>query len=133
MRLSGNVPSHPASAAIQTAKPSEARAQTDHRPWSLQEVPSVRATSRAERATSHASQACVAAKNGRVEARIGIARQCTAQIAGRAPNQTELRPWPEVADASPTPFQIVLDSTSPTCKRVIQMRPDPYDLIMPKR
>ena len=39
MRLSGSGPSHPASAAIQTANPSAATAQTARRPWSLQESP----------------------------------------------------------------------------------------------
>jgi len=87
MRLSGNVPSHPESAAIQTANPSEARPQTTHRPGSRQEVPRATVANTPERARSQASHACVAAKNGRVEARMGITRQCTAQIAGRTPDQ----------------------------------------------
>ncbi len=73
--------------------------------------------SKAERATSPASQECVAAKNGRVEARIGIARQCTAQTAGRIPDQTAARLSPEAAGGSATSFQIGPASKFLTCVR----------------
>ncbi len=76
--------------------------------------------STAERARSPASQEWVAAKNGRVEARIGIARQCTAQTAGRTPNQPEARPSAEATGGS-TSFQIGLASTFQTRVRVTRM------------
>ena len=91
------------------------------------------AASRPEKATSHASQACVAAKNGRVDARIGIARQCTAQMAGRAPNHPEARPPEGAVLALSTSLQIVPDSTLSTCMRVTHGPSDTNDLMMPKR
>ncbi len=86
--------------------------------------------SRPERATSHTYQACVAAKNGRVDARIGIARQCTAQMAGMAPNQPEARPSAVALGRPSTSFKIVPDSTLPTCMRVNCRPLDPNDLMM---
>ncbi len=70
--------------------------------------------SKAERARSPASQEWVAAKNGRVEARIGIARQCTAHTAGRTPNQLEARPSAEAGGGSIASFQMGPASTFPT-------------------
>ena len=67
--------------------------------------------SRAETPRSHASHAWVAAKNGSVEARIGIARQCTAQIAGSTPDQPETAPPAGTAGESLLFFQIVPAST----------------------
>ena len=73
--------------------------------------------SNAEVASSQASQECVAAKKGRVEARTGIARQCTAQIAGRTPDQPPTRPSAEAPGGSTPSFQIVPASTVLACIR----------------
>jgi hypothetical protein len=66
---------------------------------------------RAETPRSHASHAWVAAKNGSVEARSGIARQCTAQIAGSRPDQPEVGLPAEAPGGSLRFFQIVPAST----------------------
>lgn len=76
--------------------------------------------SKPERARSHTSQAWVAAKNGRVEARIGIPRQCTAQTAGRIPDQLEARRSAEADGDATTSFKIVPDSTFLACIRGTQ-------------
>jgi hypothetical protein len=89
--------------------------QTTHRPWSRQEAAKVITASKAERARSPASQEWVDARNGRVDARIGIAKQCTAQTAGRTPNQPKARPSAEAAGGSAASFQIGPASTFPAC------------------
>ncbi len=111
IRASGSVPNHPASAADQMANPSPATTQTTHRPCSRHEVASVTPANKAEIARNHTSQEWVAAKKGRVEARIGIIRQWTAQIAGRMPAQPSATPSSGgVVDSTPS-FQIVPAST----------------------
>ncbi len=115
IRASGSVPNHPASAAAQTANPSPATAQTSQRPCRRHEVASVTPASKPEIARNHTSQEWVAAKKGRVEARIGIIRQWIAQMAGRMPDQPSATPSSGVVVDSTPSFQIVPASTFVTC------------------